>query len=102
MKRRDWTEARAKVDDEAQCRACGMGGRLEAAHLWPRSMGGTQDPDGIVPLCPRCHVDFDAHKLNVGHVLSTVEQAELVRQAGSIARAYRRAFPTNYRDGVMP
>lgn len=102
MKRRDWKDARAKVDAEGECRACHVGGRLEAAHLWPRSMGGTQDASGIVPLCPRCHQLFDSHQLNLGHVLSTTEQAELVRQSGSIASAYRRAFPTNYRDGVAP
>jgi len=102
MKKRDWTQAREKVDAEGACRACGATGVLESAHLWPRSLGGGQEPDGIVPLCRLCHEQFDAHRLNIGHVLSTREQAELVRQSGSIGSAFRRAFPTHYRDGVMP
>lgn len=106
-KRRDWTAAREKVDAEGQCRACGAGEssdvRLEAAHLWPRSMGGTQEPAGIVPLCSRlgphgCHQLFDEHRLNLGHVLTTEEQAELVRQSGSLASAMRRAYPLDYRE----
>jgi hypothetical protein len=98
MKRRDWTEARAKVDEEATCRVCGVGGRLEAAHLWPRSLGGTQDPNGIVPLCPSHHFQFDAHRLNLGHVLTTDEQVELVRQCGSLGLAMRRVYPIDYRE----
>ena len=101
MKRRDWTEARAKVDDEGECRVCGVGQSsvepLEAAHVWPRSLGGTQDPNGIVPLCQRCHGQFDAHHLNLGHVLTTDEQVELVRQCGSLGLAMRRVYPIDYR-----
>jgi predicted restriction endonuclease len=112
MKRRDWTEARAKVDDEAQCRVCGKHEgvryvdangmwsrvRLEAAHLWQRSQGGTENPNNIVPLCQDCHRLLDAHRLNIGHVLTDEENAELTRQAGSIGSAYRRAYPIDYRE----
>ena len=107
MKRRDWTAARAKVDDEGECRACGAressSVRLEASHLWPRSLGGTQHADGIIPLCrqfgrPGCHDLFDTHRLNVGLVLTTDEQAELVRQCGSLSTAMRRVYPIDYRE----
>ena len=44
--------ARAKVEAEGQCRACGDGDveHLDAAHLWPRSMGasGFEEPDNIM------------------------------------------------------
>ena len=107
MKRLDWTAARAKVDDEGECRACGAressSVRLEASHLWPRSLGGTQDPDGIITLCSQlgragCHELFDAHRLNVGHLLTDRESAALVLQCGSLATAMRRAFPLDYRE----
>jgi 5-methylcytosine-specific restriction endonuclease McrA len=102
MKRRDWTAARAKVDDEGECRVCGVGQSsvepLDTAHLWPRSLGGTDDPNGTVALCRRCHELFDAHRLNIGHVLRREEQAALVMQCGSLATAMRRVYPIDYRE----
>jgi hypothetical protein len=41
---------------------------------------------------------FDAHRLNVGHVLTTDEQMELVRQCGSLGTAMRRVYPIDYRE----
>ena len=109
MKRRDWKEARAKVEDEGECRSCGVldgeryfgniglvVARLEAAHLWPRSRGGLQEPDGIVPLCGECHRLFDSHRLDLLSVLRPVEQTELVRQAGGIETARIRVLPSEY------
>ena len=98
MKRRNWKEAREKVDLEGKCRSCGLvGSRLEAAHLWPRSRGGLQEPDGIVPLCPDCHRLFDSHRLDLLSVLNLIEQVELVRQAGGIETARIRVLPSEYR-----
>jgi hypothetical protein len=53
MRRRDWSEARAKVDQEGRCRVCGSSWRVEAAHVVPRSVApnGGEHPDSIVPLC---------------------------------------------------
>ena len=89
MKRRDWTEARAKVDAEYQCRVCGYRGSLEAAHVVPRSLGGGQKADSVVPLCRRCHTDFDGLRLDLIPYLTKSEQAEAVRVLG-IERARRR------------
>jgi hypothetical protein len=36
--------------------------------------------------------------LNVGLVLTTDEQAELVRQCGSLSTAMRRVYPIDYRE----
>ena len=109
MKRREWTEARAKVEAESKCRFCGLSEgeyyvgesgpsfcRLEAAHLWPRSRGGTQNPDGIVPLCGDCHRLFDSFRLDLLAVLSSDEQVELVRQSGGIELARVRVLPSEY------
>jgi predicted restriction endonuclease len=110
MSRRDWTSARAKVEVEGECRSCGIRdgarfmsadgfwarSRIEAAHLWPRSRGGSQEADGILPLCGDCHSRFDSHRLDVLGVLSLDEQIELVRQAGGIEQARIRSAPSAY------
>ena len=92
MVRRDWTAARAKVDSEGQCRICGSSGRVEAAHIIPRSLNGSKanmEPDGIVPLCRRCHELTDAGQIPLSPHLSTNEQAHAVMMAGSIIHAIR-------------
>lgn len=100
--------AREKVELEGVCRSCGERNveRLDAAHLWPRSMGGRgfEDPDRIIPLCSLikggigCHDDFDAHRLDVLDVLTVEEQAALVRDAQGIERARVRVLPSEYLD----
>lgn len=90
--KRDWAAAREKCDREGRCRACGRP-NPEAAHLWPRSMGGGQDPDLILPLCRGCHELFDAHRLEVLGLLSLDEQLALVRAAKGIELARQRAVP---------
>ena len=92
MVRRDWTAARAKVDAEGQCRICGSTGRIEAAHIIPRSLNGSKDnmeADGIVPLCQTCHTRTDHGQIALSPHLSTNEQAHAVRMAGSILHAIR-------------
>jgi 5-methylcytosine-specific restriction endonuclease McrA len=37
------------------CLACGVGGKLEADHVIPVSIGGTSDHDNFQPLCRRCN-----------------------------------------------
>lgn len=90
--RRDWTAARAKVEAEGVCRACGTGGRLEAAHIIPRSINPTEanmDALGICPLCPNCHRDYDSHQLDLLPYLTVLEQSNAVIMASGIASADR-------------
>ena len=97
MKRRDWREARAKVDaEDGRCRVCRHPG-AEAAHVIPRSLapgvGENMGADNIVPLCggPHgCHGAYDRHDLDLLPYLTLPEQIAAVRQAGGIALAYRR------------
>lgn len=112
--RRDWTDARAKVDHAGRCRVCGLdvdqlaaiGRSLEAAH----TIGRTHDeprpevsesvlwvnPDHVVELCgpatstATCHAAYDGHRLDLLPLLTTDEQAAAVRSAGTIAAAVRR------------
>lgn len=113
--RRDWTEAREKVEREGRCRVCGQSApKLEAAHVIgrehdePKVPGGKTlwvNPDRIVPLCGSlnppwgdqdCHVEYDAHRLDLLPVLTLDEQLQAVRDAGGIALALRRVSGRNY------
>ncbi|NBT36055.1 MAG: HNH endonuclease [Betaproteobacteria bacterium] len=98
--KRDWKAFRAKVDAEGRCRLCGTGGRLEAAHLIPRSRipihsGCGEDPRNAIPLCPPCHRSYDiadhrtGHRQGVIHVTTKQEQAYCVELVG-IEEAYAR------------
>lgn len=87
--KRDWTEARRKVEAEGRCRRCGTREQLEAAHIAPRSLGGGQSAASLVPLCSGCHRAYDSHRLDLIGYLHPDEQIEAVRVLG-LARAYRR------------
>ena len=91
--RRDWTEARGKVETEARCRVCKRTDRgLEAAHVMGRKYDprdGRVEPDDVVPLCRDCHVEFDLRRLDLLPYLTIAEQARAVSHVG-IARALRR------------
>lgn len=100
MRRRDWTDARAKVDGEGgRCRVCGKG-NSDAAHLIPRSRACAphgDDAKNIVPLCRDHHRLFDAGEFDVLPYLSYVEQAYAVLLVG-LAEAARRL--TGRRDAL--
>ena len=98
--RRDWREARAKVEAEVRCRVCkGSPPHIEAAHVIGREhdeplSAETKvlwvDPERIVPLCGICHGHYDAHALDLLPYLTLDEQLQAVRDAGGIALALRR------------
>lgn len=104
--KRDWTDARAKVEIEGRCRRCGgEPPHLEAAHLVGRKLDephpdGTKrlwvNPDRIVPLCPEDHAAFDAHRLDLLGHLSIEEQLRAVADCGGIEQARRRLAPSAY------
>lgn len=104
--RRNWADARRKVEAEGLCRVCGTPFNLEAAHVWGREADEpTLDsgsvlwvkPDRIVPLCRGdlgtfgCHESYDRHELDLLPHLSPAEQSQLVKDAGGIVTAYKRA-----------
>lgn len=115
--RRNWTEAREKVEREGHCRVCGAPeemAKIDAAHVIGTSndafdLDGTPrpskcykvEPVRIVPLCgphpAGCHGDYDAHRLDLLALLTKEEQAQAVLDAGSIESARRRLCPSEYR-----
>lgn len=116
--KRDWSDARRKVEDEMVCRVCGGNQDVQAAHVIGRecdepsvSVFDKQNtilyvaPDSIVPLCGqfsplKCHVEYDAHALDLLEFLTPAEQVQAVRDAGGIESARRRTSPSSYR--ILP
>lgn len=98
--RRDWREARAKIEDEGTCRVCGAHYGLQAAHVIGRRYdppNGKVRPVDVVPLCEACHRAYDLHALALLPYLTHDEQAAAVEHVG-IVGAYRRTASTR----VMP
>lgn len=105
--KRDWSLARAKIEEEGGvCRVCAAFS-AEAAHIMGRKFDqpispGSRTllvlPDRIVPLCGErfgngCHARFDRHELDLLPYLTTAEQAQAVLDAGSIMSALKRISP---------
>lgn len=111
--RRDWSDARAKVDEFGLCRGCGrpfeklkrMGRSLDAAHIVGRTYDPKSDkasfdryvhPDAVFPLCGpvlesgTCHHEYDGHRLNMWLRLTDSEREWVIAAAGE-GRARRRA-----------
>ena len=105
--RRDWSEARAKVDREGACRNCAKTVGLESAHVLAREYDryhpirdegdwepGQVHPDRIIPLCRHCHQTLQhGGKLDVLRLLTVHEQVQAVADAGSIERARKFLIP---------
>jgi hypothetical protein len=66
---------RAKVAGQA-CVVCG-GRPVDPAHLIPRSLGGCDQPDCVVPLDRRCHRAYDRGQLDLLPSLEPRYRAEL-------------------------
>ena len=102
--RRDWTDAREKVEEEGRCRMCGITRGLQAAHITRRSFDAPGpgrktlwvNPDSVVPLCPPCHASYDAHELSILGRLTHVEQRKALEDMGTIEAVRRRTDPLDY------
>jgi hypothetical protein len=66
---------RAKVTGQA-CLICGRR-PVDPAHLVPRSLGGCNHPDCVVPLCRPCHRGYDRGQLDLLPHLEPRHRAEL-------------------------
>lgn len=41
--------------DFSMCWCCGHRGKLQKCHIIPKSLGGSENAENIVPLCAQCH-----------------------------------------------
>ena len=54
---------------EWPCAYCGIEAKCDPAHVWPRGMGGCDEPECVIPLCRKHHTEFDTGRLNLLSVL---------------------------------
>lgn len=102
--KRDWSDAREKVEDEGKCRACGITRGLQAAHISRRSFDSPKpgrktlwvNPDSIVPLCPPCHTAYDHLELSILRWLTHAEQMKALEDMGTIEAVRKRTDPLDY------
>jgi hypothetical protein len=104
--RRDWSDARAKIEREGRCRVCGHSRDVEAAHVIGRRCderrvgprGGKYiyvHPDSVVPLCggfsdKNHHGMYDAYRLDLYPWLTESEWDKAVQDAGGEFTALNR------------
>jgi hypothetical protein len=93
-KDRDWTRARAKVEEENRCRVSYLGGcngPLAAAHTIGRTHDETNVvmPNDVIPLCTQHHAEYDSRQISILEAMTYSEQAAAVRKIG-IIRALKR------------
>jgi hypothetical protein len=86
--RRDWTDARSKVDHEGRCRVCKRRGRLEAAHVIGRAN------DRRKP----CRVCNGAGKLTTGHGWGSLGPCDACNGAGHELEGVLYVHP----DSIVP
>jgi predicted restriction endonuclease len=82
---------RAKVAGR-RCLACGAVTRIDPAHLVPRSLGGCDEADCVVPLCRVHHRAYDQGGLDLVAHLEPDWRTEVGHAVGhlGLVRAYRR------------
>ena len=106
---RDWRDSVAKLEAEGCCRVCGIERGLQQAHTAGRRFDVTRpgrktlwvNPDAIVPLCPHCHHDYDAHDLDLLPYLTLDEQLYVVKVMGGIEAARIRLAPRDYKRDIQ-
>lgn len=80
-----------KVTDEGECRSCGVPDSihgLDPAHVIPKSLGGKNNYESVIPLCRACHDAQHRGEIELLPLMTRSEQVEAVRAVG-LARAYR-------------
>ena len=82
---------RAKVAG-LRCVVCGAVTRIDPAHLVPRSLGGCDEADCVVPLCRTHHRAYDQGGLDLVAHLEPDWRAEVAHAVGHVGllRALRR------------
>jgi hypothetical protein len=56
---------------------CGSVARVDPAHLIPRSLGGCDEPDCVIPLCRKHHRAYDRGELDLLRYLEPRWRPEL-------------------------
>jgi hypothetical protein len=78
------TDAQRAAVAGRRCIVCGTEGRVDPAHLIPRSLGGCGDALCICPLCRRCHRAYDRGELDLLPYLEPAWRAQLAHAVGHV------------------
>lgn len=105
MPKRVWVKANEKLALTGRCVHCKSTRDLQRAHTIGRENDPVEIVDGekarvvqahdIAILCRTCHLEYDAHNLNIFDDLSYEEQGAAARHVG-IARAVHRLSGGEY------
>jgi hypothetical protein len=82
---------------EAPCRFCGHG---QAEYIDGTAHVLVVQSVSVIPLCTAHHKRYDAHELDILHVLTLEEQVQAVQDAGGIENARKRLCPSLYRKAA--
>ncbi len=66
------------------CVVCSADGRIDLAHLIPRSMGGCGDALCVVPACRRCHRAYDRGELDLLPYMEPAWRAHVAHAVGHV------------------
>lgn len=59
------------------CAFCGRGPGCDPAHVTPRSLGGCDHPDCVIPACRDCHRQLDKGEFDALPALEALYRTEL-------------------------
>ena len=80
-----------KIRDSGRCRVCGVPDTIHAldpAHVIPKSLGGKNNYESVIPLCRACHDAQHRKEFELLPHLTRAEEAEAVWAVG-LGKAYR-------------
>ena len=78
------TDAQRAAVAGRRCVVCGIDGRIDPAHLIPRSLGGCGDALCVTALCRRCHRAYDRGELDLLPYLEPGWRARLAHAVGHV------------------
>lgn len=90
--------ARLLVETGRRCAICRSLHNVQVHHIRPRALGGTDDIENAIPLCPNCHNEVHG-SYALGRVTRRYTEAEL-REHLRRARELAAVLPSADRHGV--
>jgi 5-methylcytosine-specific restriction endonuclease McrA len=84
-----------KVRSEGRCRICPATYGLTRHHLVPRSLGGDDSDDNLIPLCFVCHDLYETQPKDQGPG-KLIRRSLTKREVGYVLRRKGRVFLDRY------
>ena len=80
-----------------QCQVCKGRDGLSRHHVVPRSLAQCDDPEALAVLCGACHRQVHAKVIDLGIYLTRAQAAKAVLLLGTLHRAHKLLYPSEYR-----